>query len=1217
MNNTCKVLLAALAFGAGGIAQAAAQTTEAPIITFHTTIYDQQGETNQFHIVLGSTEAEYFDIDYGYGMEELYVEPAYFDQDAQAISGTTVQCRVNEAGLVKIYGDASKIDYLDAEGCYIDWIDMDACTNLQIIDLQHNELKSLDLTPFTKVQALYLTDNPFTPETPLIVGPNKPELMILEIDITDYVSPTFNLSDYPALVSFDAYHCRSLTSIDPTGCPELQVLSLELTDVASVDVSQNPKLTRLNVSDTRITSLDISNNIYLQHLLAEHTSGTINTDVKLSSVDLSNNPNLIILSLCGNDMTSVNLSANTLITNLNLSKNKLTSLNLDTNAYLYSVNVSNNDLDFATLPLPSNEWGEYYYFREPMACERSYPVEQPIDFSSRVLRSGTTTTATVWSAPIGSEPVELDAEAYTYTDGKVTFHQAPADSVYIQYANSAFTEYTLRTGCFKVKEPGEYGQPSPIVTFTTSATATLNIGLSISNPATTAPRTVHVAVGDKAPATFTVSSSDPTALTNIAVGQVAANTKVVIKVDENDVLTGLDIADVPMSNIDLTGATELRTLRLHNCRLLTVNLANNRSLRSLDVSGNRLGNFSLAGANGSYEKTMLTDINAADNDIYNFEVVINRQIRNLNLSGNRLTEIGLKDYDNILSLNLSDNRLTGELNLVYLTQATDINISGNKIDSVTIAEMPELKNFNISNNAFSIKTLPVVSASQAYTYAPQQPLEIMDKAPGINISAQYRDINGQTTTFTWKKADGTPLVEGVDMTCNRGATRFLDENIGKVYCEMTHPAFPKLSGANVYKTTETLVVGAPTIVVATFKVAAGTDAANVIFTGTKTSSLYIDWRGDGTEFLQYPMVANTYSSYTDQTAYAGATAKVYTYDTPDVVKVFSIYGVEMESMDASPLTAVSSLSIGGAGLDETSLKLPAAPLKELNLQGNHLSSKTFEEYTDLQMLVLSNNDYENFDLSKYPTLQTAMLAGNKLTSVNFANNQLWGLDLSDNQLESISLTGLPALSQIMLGHNKLSSLNLDAVSGTLRVLDVTDNRFIFSTLPLASTLPLLNNYYYSNQAAVPVECIEGKIDLSSEASVSGTATSYAWYLGEPYLDTETGEISGEALVTGDDDPEYTVTDGITSFHYTFSEDVTGVMTNALYPNLYLFTTPVSIDHAAGINDIEADNSSDPDALVDVYTAAGICIRRNVRTADAITGLAPGLYIVGSQKKVVK
>ena len=38
---------------------------------------------------------------------------------------------------------------------------------------------------------------------------------------------------------------------------------------------------------------------------------------------------------------------------------------------------------------------------------------------------------------------------------------------------------------------------------------------------------------------------------------------------------------------------------------------------------------------------------------------------------------------------------------------------------------------------------------------------------------------------------------------------------------------------------------------------------------------------------------------------------------------------------------------------------------------------------------------------------------------------------------------------------------------------------------------------------------------------------------------------------------------------------------------------------------------------DVYTVSGICVRKNVKTADAVNGLAKGIYVIKSGKATQK
>ena len=288
MKQYIKPMAVALLAFAGASAAVAGET---PIIEFKTSLYDLYGPTNSFTFYLGGTAGEYIDVDCGFGTVEYELEEAVFDQTTSSIKATAITCTVSAAGTVKVYGNASAIDYFDATGCYISTIDFATLTNLEILDLEHNELTGLDLTNFSKLQAIYLADNPYSAATPLRVGPDKPDLAILQIGMSDYLDQSFNLSDYPSMLSFDAYAARDLRKIDPTGCPGLVQLTLDATMVESVDVSKNPKLQLLNVSDTRVRSLDVSGCPELRQLYATH-GGAKNAAYKIDRLDVSGCPEL-------------------------------------------------------------------------------------------------------------------------------------------------------------------------------------------------------------------------------------------------------------------------------------------------------------------------------------------------------------------------------------------------------------------------------------------------------------------------------------------------------------------------------------------------------------------------------------------------------------------------------------------------------------------------------------------------------------------------------------------------------------------------------------------------------------------------------------------------------------------------------------------------------------------------------------------------------------
>lgn len=1215
MSHLSRFLSAALVAAAAlaPSASSAQEAEEQPIITFRTNIYNQYGATNSFHFVLGSTSPEYYDVDCGFGSFETEVQPYSVGTDGQ-ITATPIQCRVSADGIVKVYGDPTKLEYIDTEGCYIDWIDMERCTNLAVIDLSHNEFSRLDLSPFTNAYAIYLTGNEFTAASPLKVGPNKPFLEILECDIIEHMDPSFNLSDYPALKVFDGYHNRGLKAIDPTGCPNLISLSLELTDVASLNVTKNPKLQRLNISETQIKEIDLSCNPNLMYLMAEHSSGTINTGYRLNKIDLTHNPYLTVLTLAGNKLPSIDISKNARLTNLNLSRNALKSLDVTGNPSLYSLNLAYNDLDFATLPFPQDTWGEYYYYRAPMACAKSYAVNTPVDFSARVLREGTFTFARAMRQPRGGNAEPLDDTAYTYADGKVTFHTTFPDSVYVEFGNTAFPDYTISSGAFMVKEASQMGVPSRIVSLTFPASMAgqeVALALGMDYATSSSPRTFMVKIGNGALTSMqctSVTASDLNCRFTLPAG-TASNTTASIWLPEGEVLTALAINGASLTSVDLSAASELRTLSITDCALRSIDLANNRCLTSLNLSGNKLTALNLTGAAGDYEKNVLLSVDASNNLIAKFDIVSTTQLRSLNLAGNRLRSMILKNYDALQHLDLSNNLIAEPLNLAYLANAITVNLANNSLSELVTVDMPRLESFNVSGNKFTIATLPWLGkvAEGVYTYAPQQPLKLVAFAPAVNLSAQNRTLAGANTQFTWKRsADGTPLVEGTDFESRNGGVRFLRTDLGKVFCEITHPAFPAFSGENVYRTTDLTVTGAPTTKVATFTTTSE-GKATVVFQGHKDTALYIDWRGDGTEYIQYPVGSDIYTTYEGQQTYAGAQATVYTYESPEDISVFSIYDAPLTQFDGTPLTRVQSLGVGGAKLPDNALTLPKSNgLMELLLPDNQLSTRDFSEYTGLTALNLANNLYTTFDATPHTALQNLSLSRNQLTDVTLNNPRLWNVLLEYNQLSTLDVSRLPDLYQLIITGNNFSTIDLSAVRATLMVLGLGQNNFHFGTLPTVNDLPRLSYYTYGRQAELPVECVEGKVDLSAQAEVNGTPTQFAWYLGDITTDPETGELLGELLEGTGDDPEYTVANGVTTFHYSFDQPLRCVITNPALPNLILITRPVNVA-LNGISLPAVDTPASPEDST-IYNLQGIPVA---------TPATPGLYIRGGQKIIVR
>lgn len=1126
---------------------AAASAADTPAITIRTDIFQNYGSSNHFTLLLGSSEKTYVDVDCGFGEVEYEIAPALWDAENFAISGTPVDCTVSEEGEIRIYGDAGKINYIYAEGADITHVEMSACVNMEIVDLQHNNLQALDLSGFPQLTAVYLTDNPFTAETPLIIGPDHPELTILEVDIVGHLDPGFDINTYGNLMSLDAYATPSLTHLDPTGCPKLLRISVDSCPITTLDVSQNPDLMILNIEDSGISHIDVTHNPFLCELYATHRSGILNTDAKITEIDLTHNPELTELALGGNRLKSLDISANTKLVYLNASHNLLTGLDASAQTQLYEFNVSYNDMGFATLPLPQQWYGNYVYNQNPVALEKCYKEGSVIDLSSKVMREGSQTEAILYMVnPVSGAEEPLDESAYSFADGRLSLLKEVPDSVYARFTNTIFEDYPMTTSRFMIKSDANFGQPSRILTFGGFASAGDYMDLTVCLDGASAenPKPYYIDWGDGMLNEYESKGDVPARLKRSASGQAS------VYVPEGETLTAFRIADTELYSIDLWAATELRHLSVVNTGLYGINLGMNRCLQTLDLRGNNFAAIDLTGANGEYSKNVLSDINLSNNRLTQLTLNDRRTIKRLDLSHNSLTELGMQDFDNLEYFSISGNELT-EISLAYLGNARSIDISDNQISEVVLPdEMPCLETFDVHGNRLTLATLPYFATTvDNYVYAPQAELVIPSKAPGVDLSSQCRVIDGVGTDFTWLLADGTPL-PAADYSCENGATRFLNPDAGSVYCVMSNPAFPLLTGENSFRTSIVEIVGMPTRCIASFVTGQSDQEVSLSLAAAEKegTALYIDWNGDGTGLEQYPLT-DVYTIFTAYTK-ANAEVKVYTYSADEHITVFSITGASMKSMDASGLVDCRTFSVCGAGLKE--LKMPDSPtLAEIDLEGNELESFDFTQYPDLFNLSLNANNLTSVDLTPYPNLQLFHAADNQIENAAFGDNRrLWQLNLSGNKLAEIDLATLPGLENLSLSENALSAIDFSC-NPQLRAIQIDRNRLTFSTLPLPQDNWLL--YLYANQYPVDVKCVDGIVDLSSQAEVGDVPTLFRWYLGVPEFD-DNGELQGEELYVDD---EYTVANGITTFHTELS-GVMCVMTNEAFPKLYLYTNLIDV-----------------------------------------------------------
>ena len=138
---------------------------------------------------------------------------------------------------------------------------------------------------------------------------------------------------------------------------DLIILVCENNSLTSLDITENPNLEKLNCRYNQISNIDLSQNTALSTLnLSDNNFSSINItqntgleqlsceDNLLTSLDVSNNTSLRYF-ICGdNQLTNLDISANPALTYLGCHANQLTSLDVSNNTALEVLSFGKNQL---------------------------------------------------------------------------------------------------------------------------------------------------------------------------------------------------------------------------------------------------------------------------------------------------------------------------------------------------------------------------------------------------------------------------------------------------------------------------------------------------------------------------------------------------------------------------------------------------------------------------------------------------------------------------------------------------------------------------------------------------------------------------------------------------------------------------------------------------------------------------------------------------------
>jgi len=232
-------------------------------------------------------------------------------------------------------------------------VDVSMLSDLETLNLQNNQLTNVTFGNHPQLRWLALSNNQFS------TLPNMAGLVALEeLHINHNTGLAASGIDGLSFASLHTLHANDigLMSANLAGLPALEILNIQNNAFTSFAPSANPILRTLNISNQwwthgpNHTSLDLSANVALESLTA--------SDLGITALDLSNNINLVTVSIGNRYMASVTFPPSpqyltTVSANGHTAGNGLTSFTI-TNAPALTTVTVNTQGNLANINLSNN-----------------------------------------------------------------------------------------------------------------------------------------------------------------------------------------------------------------------------------------------------------------------------------------------------------------------------------------------------------------------------------------------------------------------------------------------------------------------------------------------------------------------------------------------------------------------------------------------------------------------------------------------------------------------------------------------------------------------------------------------------------------------------------------------------------------------------------------------------------------------------------------------
>ncbi|MGB0881326.1 MAG: leucine-rich repeat domain-containing protein [Vicingaceae bacterium] len=729
----------------------------------------------------------------------------------QNINMTRVVCRINQLTSLDLSQNIAMENFY-CQNNQLTSLDVNNNINLLRLYCEGNQLTSLDVSNNTLLTRLLCNNNllqnlnaangnNINISTAYFKTQNNPSLTCIQVDDSTYSANNWTNIDAQSYYSVTACPCFVYipdanfkaylignSSINTNADTEIQCSeaaaftgqincsSLNISDLTGIEAFTS--LTILKCNSNQLTTLDLSNNTDLIEVqcsdnaiaLINLTQNTLLTDLKcnvnqIANLDLSQNTQLLTLQCNLNMFSSLDLSNNTALTNVLCSFHpNLASLNVSQNPNLTQLYCFDNQL--TNLDVSNN----------PMLTQFRCNDNQ---LTTLNVANGNNVNVTNANFHAQNNPnlncIQVDDSTYsannwTNIDTGVSFSMSACPcNINVHIPDTNFKAYLVGNLAINTNADTE---------IQCTEAAAFSGGIICSSLNITDLTGIEHFTSIVSLRCFNNNLTSLDVTQNIALQQIRCyqNQLNSLDVTQNTLLTYLSCDNNNLDSINVTNNTALTYLSCRNNSLTSLDMSNNTDLEELDCSYNQLTSLDVSNS------TVLEELDCSSNNLSNIDVSNNIDLFYLYCNHNQLTNIDVLTNTTLYELRCENNQLTSldfSLSpvLEYLTcdsnQLVNLNVAnGNNITtfvfhfsstgnpSLTCIQVDD-STYSANNwtdidpqNYFSVSSCPILVDS-VFVQGQGGVNTINVPSGTLQMEAAVLPLNADNNTYSWSIANGT------------------------------------------------------------------------------------------------------------------------------------------------------------------------------------------------------------------------------------------------------------------------------------------------------------------------------------------------------------------------------------------------------------------------------------------------------------------------------